>query len=524
MKIGKLFVCAVSMAALGVLHAAELNLEKDYRQEIALYRIRPDQSRSLKRDPDGLPVSESQLKEAVHDFYDWLYPLDPAFLKRFQIKSVVFKDTVYDRDGNTFQRRLIGGDLYLDADLDDKQFYTTMFLLQASAMQRTYLGRWNKLNPDGFEYENTRGSLSGNAQKKLDAVLTEWDKYFVSRTGMYSTEMDMAMTFAYMVTKGPDATRFVKKNSPDVQKKIDMVVDILESLKAAERGYMQTLLAEDISQLKSYVPYALSVRLEREYSGAWSAQDDDEAADEEETEAKTPLKIGDPVEVAGRKVIPLILALETKNGRLFDVLMRNKVDPNVINDKKVSALMLAIANNDPEQVKALLKAGAKVTQETARAGTASGVNAEIVKLMNSYLPGVRQSDKPETKKTEKKNGDAASRKPADTGLTKRLKEAQFDHIDLEEVALSNVILLLRTKCKEKDTRGEGTQISIPSKYAGMTVTLSADKVSVYDILKTICKNSGLEMLIEEPDRVILFGSDSGQAETGKKTGSTKKKQ
>ena len=525
MKIGKLFVCAMSMAALGVLHAAELNLEKDYRQEIALYRIRPDQARSLKRDPDGLPVTEPQLKEAVRNFYDWLYPLDPGFLKRFQIKSVVFKDTVFDRDGNTFQRRLIGGDLYLDADLDDKQFYTSMFYMQASAMQRTYLGRWNKLNPDGFEYESTRGSLSGSAQKKLDAVLAEWDKHFVSRTGMYSTEMDMAQTFAYVVTKGPDATRFVKKNSPDVQKKIDMLSDILESVKAVERGYMQTLLADDLSKLKTYAPYALSVRLEREYAGVWAAPEDEEETEgEQENPPAAPRKIGDPVNVAGRKVVPLILALETKNGRLFDVLMRNNADPNVTNDKKVSALMLAIANNDPGQVKALLDAGAKVTQEAARAGTASGVNADIVKLMKTYLPGVRQSDKPETKKPEKKTGDDATRKPVDTGLTRRLKEDKFEHLDLEEVGLSNVIQLLQAKSRERDPGKKGIQISVPAKYARMSVTIVADDISLYDLLRTICENAGLEMLIEEPDRVILFGSDSGKPENGKKNGSAKKKQ
>ena len=408
MKTGTIFLFIGLTAALCALHAADLDLEKDYKQEIGLYRIRPDQTRSLKRDPDGTPVSESRLKEAVRNFYDWLYPLDPAFLKRFKIKSVVFKDTVYDRDGNSFQRRLIGGDLYLDADLDDKQFYSNIFYLQVSVMQRTYLGRWNKLNPDGFEYENTRGSLSDNAQKKLDAVLAEWDKYFVSRTGLYSTEMDMAQTFAYMITKGPAATAFVKKNSPDVQKKFDMIVDILESVKATERGYMQTLLAEDLSELKTYVPYALSVRLEREYSGAWTVANPDEGEEEdgENAEPQAPRKIGDPVEVCGRKVNPLILALETKNGRLFSILMRNKADPNAVNDKKVSALMLAIANNDPEQVKALLDAGAKVTQEAARAGTASGVNAEIVKLMKPYLPGVRQSEKPEKKPSGTVSGTA----------------------------------------------------------------------------------------------------------------------
>lgn len=522
MKTGKLLFLFMGLTmAPGILHAADLDLEKDYRQEIALYHIRPDQTRSLKREPDGTPVSETQLKDAVRKFYDRIYPLGPDFLKKFKVKSVVFKDTVYDRDGNTFQRRLIGGDLYLDADLDEKQFYTTIFYLHAAVMPRTYLGHWNKLNPDGFDYENTRGNLSSNAQKKLDAVLAEWDRHFVSRTGMYSTEMDMAQTFAYMVEKGPNATRFVRKNSPDVQKKFDMVADILESAKAVERGYMQTLLAEDLSSLKTYVPYALAVRLEREYSGAWAGNGDE--AEGGQAEPSGPSKIGDPVEVAGRKVNPLVLALETKNSRLFRILMENNVDPNVANDKKASALMLAIANNDPEQVKALLKAGAKVTQEAARAGTASGVNAEIVKLMKSYLPGVRQSDRPETKKSEKKTGDTA-RTPADTGLTKHLKDATFNHIDLEDVDLANVVLLLRTKCRERDPRGEGIQISIPSKYSGMAITFSADKVSVYDILRAICENAGLEMLIEEPNRVILFGSDSGKAETGKKNGSAKKKQ
>ena len=401
MKIRTLLVSVMTLAALGVLHAADLDLEKEFRREVALYHIRPDQLHSLKRDPDGTPVSEPQLKQAVRNFYDRLYPLGPVFLKRFQIRSVVFKDTVYTRDGETRQQRRVGNDLYLDADLSIQQFYVNMFYLQISVMPRTYLERWNKLNPDAFKYEDTRGNLSNSAQKKLDAVLAEWDKYFVSRTGMYSTEMDMALTFAYMVEKGPAATAFVKKNSPDVQKKFDLIIDILESGKAAERGYIQTLLADDLSKLKTFVPYALSVRLEREYSGVWSVSEDDDEMEREEEKPETSRGTGDPVEAAGRKVNPLILALETKNNRLFDILMENKADPNVANDRKVSALMLAIANNDPEQVKALLKAGAKVTQEAARAGTASGVNAEIVKLMNAYLPGVRQTGK--ASETVKKN-------------------------------------------------------------------------------------------------------------------------
>lgn len=412
MRIGKQYLPVVFAAVLCSLPVFGLDLEQDFRQEIALYRIRPDQTRSLKQDSNGTPVSESRLRQAVQNFYDWLYPLGPGFLKRFKIKNVIFKDTVYDSAGKTFQRRLDGDDLFLDADLINQQFYVTTFYLYASsAMQRSYLTQWNKLNPDGFSYESTRGTLQARTQKKLDAVLEEWDKHFVNRTCMYSTEMDMGLTFAYVVMKGPDATAFVRQNSPTVQKKIELLTAILESVKAVDPGYMETLLAEDVSKLKKYVPYAFSVRLFYEYSGVWGQATKD--ADDAEAGEKER-KPGAPVEIAGRKINPLILSLETGNTRLFKLLMENKADPNVVNEKKVSALMLAIANNDPEQVKLLLEAGAKVTSDAARAGTASGVNAEIVNLMKSYLPGVRQLDTP-----EKKQEGSSSRKTDAAGSAKR---------------------------------------------------------------------------------------------------------
>ena len=513
MKIRMLFVSVMAMAALGVLHAADLDLEKEYKREVALYHIRPDQSRSLKRDPDGTPVSEPQLKKAAQDFYDRLYPLDPVFLKRFQFKSVVFKDTVYTRDGESRQQRRVGSDLYMDADLSIQQFYVNMFYLQVSVMQRTYLERWNKLNPDGFKYEDTRGNLSNSAQKKLDAVLAEWDKHFVSRTGMYSTEMDMALTFAYMVEKGPGATRFVKENSPDVQKKFDLIVDILESVKAVERGYMQTLLTDDLSKLKSYVPYALAVRLEREYSGVWSASENDEEMEPEAEESKKTFKIGDPVEVAGRKVNPLILALETRNDRLFKVLMENKVDPNVANDKKVSALMLAIANNDPEQVKVLLKAGAKVTQEAARAGTASGVNADIVKQMKSYLPGVRSA-------SAAQNLPNSEKKASDGALYKQLNETMIDHIDFDEVRLASVVEFLQIKSRQLDPAGKGIVIVVDpetERKSHLFVTLAVSNVSLYDAISTICKNVGVVFRIDEAGKRVIISPKSTAA------GSTREK-
>ena len=513
MKIRTLFVSVMAMAASGVLHAADLDLEKEYKREIALYHIRPSELHSLRRDPDGTPVSEPQLKQAVQNFYDWLYPLDPIFLKRFQIKSVVLKDTVYTSDGETRQQRMIGTELYLDADLNIQQFYVNMFYFQISVMPRTYLEHWNKLNPNGFKYENTRGSLPNSAQKKLDAVLAEWDKHFVSRAGMYSTEMDMALTFAYMIEKGPAATAFVKKNSPDVQKKFDLIIDILESVKAAERGYMQTLLTDDLSKLKTYVPYALAVRLEREYSGVWSVSEDDEELESEEEEAIMSHKIGDPVEVAGRKVNPLILALETKNKRLFDILMENKINPNVANGKKVSALMLAIANNDPEQVQALLKAGAKVTQEAARAGTASGVNAEIVKLMKSYLPGVRAV-------STTQNSPGPEKIVSEGALYKQLNGMMVDHIEFEEVRLASVVEFLRLMSKQWDSNGNGVNIVIDpetEKKSHLFVSLVVDNVSLYNAISLVCKSAGVVFRIDEAGERVIIGSKS------KETGSTKEK-
>ena len=510
------FLCSLS--------AFCLDLEKEYKREIALYRIRPDQARSLKRDANGTPVSEAQLEDAVRSFYERLYLLDPGFLKRFKVKEVIFKDTVFDFDGRRFQDRLVEDDLFLDADLDDKQFYANMFLLQLPVMPRPYLNRWNKLNPDGFSYENSRGTLSDPAQKKLDAVLAEWDKSFVSRTGLYSTEMDMALTFTYMITRGPDATAFVKKNSPVVQKKFELLIDILENVKASEPGFLQTLLAEDLSKLKTYSPRALSARLYQEFTGEWNvpklAEETDD--DPEIIEKKAKERFNAPVEVAGRKVIPLILALEVNDFRLFSLLMENKADPNVVNGKKASALMLAISNNDFDEVKLLLEAGAKVTPDAARAGTASGVNAEIVKLLKLYLPGVKKTEPPEKKQTAKAAGTAKTRESAGGEVYQCLREVQIDHIAFDALNVAMAMNLLQLKLKDADPRGKGIQIAVPQtrKTANAYVTLKVDNLSVYEILGLICKETGLKMRIVESRKTVYLE----EAESEKKNGTARGKQ
>ena len=379
--------------------AADPDLEKEYRREIALYRIRPDKSRSLRKDPDGLAVTEERFRDAVANFYDWLYPLSPSFLKRFRFKSVVFKDTLYDRDGNIMQRRVAGDDLFLDADLKPEQFYTSAFYLQLQLLSRSDTVKWTKLNPDAFSYENSRGNVTGRAKQKLEEAIADWDQYFVSRASMYSPEMDMAQFFMYLVAKGPGSVVLIGGERPVLKKKADMMISLLNSTKAAESGYWETILAPDLTKLKHYSPDALAVRLYYEYSGLWTVPPYKDAKGE--TVEPPVRRMTDAVEVAGRKVDPLVLALTVNDMKLFRFLADHKVDPNVSSSDGVSALMLAIRNNDPEQVKLLLDNGAKVSREAARAGTASGVNAEIVKLMTPYLPGVKQLDDPLAKPKSK---------------------------------------------------------------------------------------------------------------------------
>lgn len=523
MRFRKLYFFAALTAFLCTLPAFCLDLEKEYKREIALYHVRPNQVRSLKRDSNGTPVSENELDDAVRIFYEQLYLMDPGFLKHLKVKEVVFKDTVLDFDGKRYQHRLLDGTLFLDADLDDNRFYVNMFYLLIPDMPRSYLTRWNKLNPDGFLYEYTRGTPSGQAQKKLDAVLSDWDKYFVSQSGLYATEMDMAVTFAYMVMKGPDATAFVKEHSPTVQKKFEVMFDILESMKAVEPGFMQTLLAEDLAKLKIYSPRALSVRLYQEFLGQWHDSKSEvlTEGDPEKMEKDEKKRFCEPVEVAGRKIIPLILALEVNDIRLFRLLMENKADPNVSNGRKVSALMLAISNNDPEEVKLLLKAGAKVTPEAARAGTASGVNTEIVSLLKSYLPGVKKSDPPEKKQTGRTSG-AKNSESARGEVSKRLRDVTIDHIDFEELNVVMAVNFLQLKLKDAGPRGEGIQMVVPQsrKSANAYVTLKADNQSVYDILSLICRQTGLTLRVDESRKTVYLE----EAEAGKKNASAQKKE
>ena len=388
--------------------AADPDLEKEFRREIALYRIRPDSSRSLRKDPDGLAVPEERFKDIVANFYDMLYPVPPSFLKRFKFKSVIFKDTVYDRDGDMYQHRVDGDDLFLDADLKEEQFYTSLFYLQLRLMSRTNTVKWSKLNPDAFSYENSRGNVTGRAKQKLDEVIADWDQYFVSRASMYSPEMDMAQFFTFLMLRGPGSAALTGDDHPVLKTKAEMMIDILTSTKAVESGYMETILAPDLAKLRKYSPEALSVRLYYEYSGRWKVPPyKDESGGIVTPSAR---RMTDDVEVAGSMVNPLVLALTVNDMKLFRFLAEHKVDPNVSSASGVSALVLAIRNNDPEQVKALLENGATVSPEAARAGTASGVNAEIVKLMTPYLPGVKQLDDP-VAKPKSKTAASGERRP-----------------------------------------------------------------------------------------------------------------
>jgi len=97
-------------------------------------------------------------------------------------------------------------------------------------------------------------------------------------------------------------------------------------------------------------------------------------------------------------------------------------------------------------------------------------------------------------------------------------------MDLEEVALSNVVQLIRGKSKSLMPGTEGLRIVIPQEYAQAGITFVVDDASFYEVLQLICRNFGFEMRIEDPDTVILSASGSKKAETAKKNGSAKKQQ
>ena len=107
-------------------------------------------------------------------------------------------------------------------------------------------------------------------------------------------------------------------------------------------------------------------------------------------------------------------------------------------------------------------------------------------------------------------GGAETYESAGNELYNRLNELMIDHIEFEDVELPSVILQLRARSKELDPNGEGFNIIVPQaeKYANKLVTLNLDQIPLYEVIRYICKITGLSFRIDETDKIITIGSGS----------------
>ncbi len=107
-------------------------------------------------------------------------------------------------------------------------------------------------------------------------------------------------------------------------------------------------------------------------------------------------------------------------------------------------------------------------------------------------------------------GGAEVYEAAGNELYNRLNELMIDHIEFEESDLGSAITLLRARSKDLDPQGEGFNIIIPQaeKYANKLVTLNLDQIPLYEVIRYICKITGLSFRIDETDKIITIGSGS----------------
>ena len=95
-------------------------------------------------------------------------------------------------------------------------------------------------------------------------------------------------------------------------------------------------------------------------------------------------------------------------------------------------------------------------------------------------------------------------------LYNRLNELMIDHIEFIESDIGSAIALLRARSKDLDPQGEGFNIIVPQseKYANKLVTLNLDQIPLYEVIRYICKVTGLSFRIDEADKVLTIGSGS----------------
>ena len=107
-------------------------------------------------------------------------------------------------------------------------------------------------------------------------------------------------------------------------------------------------------------------------------------------------------------------------------------------------------------------------------------------------------------------GSADPYEAAGNELYNRLNDLMIDHIEFEGADVTSAISMLRARSKDLDPQGEGFNIIVPQseKYADKTVTLNLDQIPLYEVIRYICKITGLNFRIDETDKIITIGSGS----------------
>ena len=107
-------------------------------------------------------------------------------------------------------------------------------------------------------------------------------------------------------------------------------------------------------------------------------------------------------------------------------------------------------------------------------------------------------------------GGAEAYESAGNELYNRLNEIMIDHIEFNESDVGSAIALLRARSKDLDPLGEGFNIIVPQaeKYANKLVTLNLDQIPLYEVIRYICKITGLSFRIDEADKILTIGSGS----------------
>lgn len=97
-------------------------------------------------------------------------------------------------------------------------------------------------------------------------------------------------------------------------------------------------------------------------------------------------------------------------------------------------------------------------------------------------------------------------------LFNKLNSIVIEHIEFSDSDITSAISLLKIRSKDADPDGKGINIinRIPNdeSFKNKTITLELDQVPIYEIIRYICKQTGLSFRIDESDQTLTIGTGS----------------